>query len=588
MALTKVSYSMIAGAPVNIVDFGAVSGQDSTAAITAAEAAAFALGTEMYFPTGEYIFEGQLNCRVDIVGYGATIKQKKTSDTLDAVIKYSLIDNITVRGLTIDGNNVSRGLLFDGCDNIKINDVFVKNVGFGAIALYLGDNIEVSNCFTDGCKYITIASVVQTAADGFLFASCVNVRVSNCYAKNFQRIGFVAEGTLTEKSRFVKYSNCHASDASNSDATATEYNAGFWHENSHNVSYANCSALNIATNVNQTNNRVIGFVGGGEESVVCVHNYVNCYVDNDTYNIFEGFRLNGASKLPSFYLVNCGVRTCVNGITSTGGIETISIINFRIALLNASASAISGGLFFDTSVKGLSFLNVENLNISSGSYNVDSADINFFTSDINTRYVLSNAGDIKHVMRQPCASITVTDTRVQYGSATFGSFAALQIKFGENFVGYVRTGATRTQLITEIVGTSSVYFDNNAELTSFTNTYNMVQLSGTGVNLFANGAKFSWTGFEINILGTFNHQFSNCFVTKIPPTTGFYKSNFSSPTSQTLMATGNRFISDSAADTAFIKWNFNPTNSVFQANTYTATNLYTFDAGVTQANNTNV
>jgi hypothetical protein len=36
MSLTKVSYSMIAGASANILDFGAVSGSDSTTAIQAA------------------------------------------------------------------------------------------------------------------------------------------------------------------------------------------------------------------------------------------------------------------------------------------------------------------------------------------------------------------------------------------------------------------------------------------------------------------------------------------------------------------------------------------------------------------------
>ena len=40
MSLTKVSYSMVAGAPLNILDFGAVAGADNTAAIIAAIAAA--------------------------------------------------------------------------------------------------------------------------------------------------------------------------------------------------------------------------------------------------------------------------------------------------------------------------------------------------------------------------------------------------------------------------------------------------------------------------------------------------------------------------------------------------------------------
>lgn len=39
MSLTKVSYSMIAGAPVNILDFGAVSGGNAATNATAINAA---------------------------------------------------------------------------------------------------------------------------------------------------------------------------------------------------------------------------------------------------------------------------------------------------------------------------------------------------------------------------------------------------------------------------------------------------------------------------------------------------------------------------------------------------------------------
>ena len=40
MSLTEVTYSMVKGAPLNVLDYGAVSGADCTAAINAAIAAA--------------------------------------------------------------------------------------------------------------------------------------------------------------------------------------------------------------------------------------------------------------------------------------------------------------------------------------------------------------------------------------------------------------------------------------------------------------------------------------------------------------------------------------------------------------------
>ena len=55
MSLTKVTYSMISGAELNVLDFGAVSGSDSTSAIANAIAALPATGGAIYFPKGTYI-----------------------------------------------------------------------------------------------------------------------------------------------------------------------------------------------------------------------------------------------------------------------------------------------------------------------------------------------------------------------------------------------------------------------------------------------------------------------------------------------------------------------------------------------------
>jgi hypothetical protein len=57
MALTKVSYSMITGAPVNVLDYGAVGDgvADDAGAVLAAINAAAASGQEVFFPAGEYL-----------------------------------------------------------------------------------------------------------------------------------------------------------------------------------------------------------------------------------------------------------------------------------------------------------------------------------------------------------------------------------------------------------------------------------------------------------------------------------------------------------------------------------------------------
>ena len=63
MALTKVTYSMIQSAPANIVDFGAVSGADSTAAILAAIASG---ANSIYIPSGSYKYSSNITLRSDL------------------------------------------------------------------------------------------------------------------------------------------------------------------------------------------------------------------------------------------------------------------------------------------------------------------------------------------------------------------------------------------------------------------------------------------------------------------------------------------------------------------------------------------
>lgn len=65
MSLTKVSYSMIAGATANILDFGAVGNgiSDDTAAIQAAIDSITPTGGTIYFPAGKYVIKDQLNVR---------------------------------------------------------------------------------------------------------------------------------------------------------------------------------------------------------------------------------------------------------------------------------------------------------------------------------------------------------------------------------------------------------------------------------------------------------------------------------------------------------------------------------------------
>lgn len=84
MALTKVTFSMIDGAMVNVLDYGAdqTGSTDSTAAITAA----LATGSSVYFPEGTYLTTGghTVNDKQSIIGDGiqkTIIQSSQTTGT---------------------------------------------------------------------------------------------------------------------------------------------------------------------------------------------------------------------------------------------------------------------------------------------------------------------------------------------------------------------------------------------------------------------------------------------------------------------------------------------------------------------------
>ena len=149
MSLTKVSYSMITGAPINVLDYGATGNgvTDDTNAILAAIAAMPSNGGALFFPAGTYNvnsdnvnglkFNGKSNFVVE--GYGATVKVKDNAAVITnhEVMFFINCSNGAINGLTIDGNRANRTVtvetashclsITDYCSQITVNDVICKN-----------------------------------------------------------------------------------------------------------------------------------------------------------------------------------------------------------------------------------------------------------------------------------------------------------------------------------------------------------------------------------------------------------------------------------------------------------------------------
>jgi putative cofactor-binding repeat protein len=138
MALTKATYSMVSGAPFNVLDYGADStgATDSTAAINSAITAANAAGGgEVYFPSGLYLIGTTthvvLLSNVTLTGDGLSSKIKLADNTpisasLSAITAASRT-NIAVKNLYLDGNRANQvnlvGLLrIDTCTDVEVSE----------------------------------------------------------------------------------------------------------------------------------------------------------------------------------------------------------------------------------------------------------------------------------------------------------------------------------------------------------------------------------------------------------------------------------------------------------------------------------
>ena len=141
MALTKVSYSMIAGSPANVIDYGAVG--DGTTNDTAAIQAALNTGKSVYLPSGTYSVNSSLQITSDgqiVYGdgrYGQTIIlwSGSTNDTVIETNNSTLKIHVVIRDLRIqftangttgiDWSNISYGTM----ENVNIDGYGSNTVG---------------------------------------------------------------------------------------------------------------------------------------------------------------------------------------------------------------------------------------------------------------------------------------------------------------------------------------------------------------------------------------------------------------------------------------------------------------------------
>jgi len=152
MSLTKVSYSMITGAPVNVLDYGATGDgvTDDTVAIQAAITAVNAEGGGIvYIPVGTYIVGAlTMKTKVRIVGDGPSSTFLKSSHTGDGLMMVSPIN--------------ASNAVYTSVENLQLLNTNINNVGAGYDDIG-GSFVNLFNVIVYGFKYGIVLDQTELA-----------------------------------------------------------------------------------------------------------------------------------------------------------------------------------------------------------------------------------------------------------------------------------------------------------------------------------------------------------------------------------------------------------------------------------------
>lgn len=193
MTLTKVSYSMINGDVLNVLDYGAVDGADSTAAFVAAITAASASKKTIFVPAGTYSC-GQIDLLSNITIFGepgSVIKRTGNFGWMPA----SGTTNITIDSIQFDCNAPGTAGANKYC--ISVLNVTVTNLTIRNCDFYNGYDISIKNSGPDGIYISNVASGAPSSTRN-------NFLIENCTFDSFTRNGV----SITNGANGVVISNC--------------------------------------------------------------------------------------------------------------------------------------------------------------------------------------------------------------------------------------------------------------------------------------------------------------------------------------------------------------------------------------------
>jgi len=399
MSLTKVSYSMINGAVVNILDYGAIG--DGTTDDTAAYLAAIATGKSVYFPSGTYLVcpvtgGGQrtssavLSSNQTLFGNGASsIIKWKDSFTGQSLLMATNASNIVIRDLKFTAGPTQQPLALqitpasaNSVSNVTIQNCYFTNLG---IALGLGDQLETNNS-SFACSNITVRDCIFDTiyVHAVLLSNINGFIVDNCY---FENVGYVSTGgycvDMSQGSRYGTLSNCIGTDSRYFSKVESSTPVGGTASVclSHNISILNNNIYDMAPVGAANTEFAIGVINGVSDiiingnTIVYSNTAIFCsdtnpaatgplFIENNTCNSADSvllFMNNASLNIPAnvnnnvltstdngVYVAHTSFSIKDNFITAGTGVQLVSTSSFGLISGN-SINGTSYGILFNAS-----------------------------------------------------------------------------------------------------------------------------------------------------------------------------------------------------------------------------------------------